>query len=88
MNRPQVVGQPTSQQQLQRGINILADLLAPTLGPNGGHIVSEIDRAEKYELLTDSSVALRRILSLGTPQLDVGAMTMRSMVWRVGPACR
>ncbi len=84
MNRSQVVGQPTSQQHLQCGINILANLLAPTLGPTGGHIISETERKDKYEMLTDSSVALRRILSLGTPQLDIGAMSVRSMVWRVG----
>lgn len=84
MNRPQVVGQPTTSKQIQRGINRVVDLLAPTLGPTGGNIVSQTDRSERYELLTDSSVALRRVISLGSPQLDIGAMTVRSMVWRVG----
>ncbi|MEZ4612512.1 MAG: hypothetical protein R2838_20100, partial [Caldilineaceae bacterium] len=84
MNRPQVVGQPTTYKQIQRGINVVVDLLAPTLGPTGGNIVSQTDRSERYELLTDSAVALRRVISLGSPQLDIGAMTVRSMVWRVG----
>ena len=73
MNRPQVVGQPTTYKQIQRGINVVVDLLAPTLGPTGGNIVSQTDRSERYELLTDSAVALRRVISLGSPQLDIGA---------------
>ena len=62
----------------------MADLLAPTLGPTGGYVVSESERSSKYEYLSDSSVVVRRILSLGSPQLDVGAMVIRNIVWRIG----
>ena len=84
MNRPQVIGPPRSHEQFSRGFNIIADLLATTLGPSGGNIVSESERSTKYEYLNDSSVAVRRILSLGTPQLDIGAMAMRNLVWNIG----
>ena len=63
---------------------MMADLLAPTLGPTGGHVVSQTDRSDQFEVLNDSAVTLRRVLSLGRPELDVGAMAMRSMVWRMG----
>jgi chaperonin GroEL len=84
MNRPQVIGQPTSQEHFASGLNIIADLLAPTLGPTGGFVVSETERSTKYEYLSDSSVAVRRIISLGDPKLDVGAMAMRNIIWRIG----
>lgn len=66
------------------GINIMADLLAPTLGPNGGTVASEASSGNRVELLDDASTIVRRIISLGDPRTDVGAMVMRSLVWRVG----
>ena len=84
MNRPQVIGQPTSQEHFAEGLNIIANLLAPTLGPTGGYVVSETERSTKYEYLSDSSVAVRRIISMGHPQLDIGAMVMRNIIWRIG----
>ncbi len=81
---PQVVGQPTAQKQLSAGINALADLLAPTLGPIGGHVASGPDAGHRVELLDDAGTIVRRIISLGDAQKDVGAMMMRSLIWRVG----
>lgn len=83
MNRPQVVGQPTTSKHFKKGINTIADLLAPTLGPTGGHIASQRDSGQKVELLDDAATIVRRILSLGSAQDDIGAMTMRSLIWRV-----
>ncbi len=84
MPQPQVVTQPTSRELFGRGFNLLADLLAPTLGPTGGHVVAATDRSEKFELLDDAATTVRRLYSLGRRDLDIGAMTMRGMVWRVG----
>lgn len=83
MPKPKVIGQPTSAQHLTLGINALADLLAPTLGPVGGVVANQRDFKRSAELLDDSATAVRRILNLGDPRADVGAMLMRSMVWRV-----
>ena len=61
----------------------MADLLAPTLGPTGGHIASQRDSGQKVELLDNSATVTRRILSFGSPQQDIGAMVMRNLIWRV-----
>lgn len=82
--RPKVVGQPHSQQQIATGINAIADVLAPTLGPIGGHVASGPDAGSRVELIDDAATIVRRIISLGDAQKDVGAMVMRSLVWRVG----
>ena len=83
MPKPKVVEQPNTTKHLTKGINALADLLAPTLGPIGGVVANQRDFQRKPELLDDSATAVRRILNLGDPRADVGAMMMRSMVWRV-----
>lgn len=83
MNRPQVVNQPTTSQHLAYGINQIADLLAPTLGPRGGVVAHRVD-TRRTELLDDSSTVVRRIISLGSAQRDIGAMVMRNLIWRVG----
>lgn len=83
MPKPKVVEQPNTTKHLTKGINALADLLAPTLGPVGGVVANQRDFQRKPELLDDSATAVRRILNMGDPRADVGAMMMRSMVWRV-----
>ena len=83
MPRPQVVGQPTSTKHFMAGINALADLLGATLGPVGGPVANQRDWQGKPELLDDSATTVRRILGLADPRADVGAMLIRSTVWRV-----
>lgn len=84
MNRPQVVGQPSTSQQFKTGIDAIADLLVPTLGPTGGHVASmRTSSANPVELLDDAATIVRRILSFGTPEKDIGAMVMRNLVWRM-----
>ena len=83
MAKPQVVGQPKTTQHFTLGINAMADLLAPTIGPIGGVVANERAANRRPELLDDSATAMRRILNLGDPRMDVGAMLMRSTVWRV-----
>ena len=83
MPKPQVIGQPTTAKHFSLGINAMADLLAPTLGPVGGVVANERNATSKPEILDDSATSLRRILNMGDPRMDVGAMMMRSTVWRV-----
>lgn len=83
MSRPHVVNQPTTSQHLSYGINLIADLLAPTLGPRGGIVAHRVD-TRRTEMLDDSSTVVRRIIGLGSAQQDIGAMIMRSLIWRVG----
>lgn len=82
-NHPQVVGQPESSKHFQIGVNALADLLAPTLGPLGGIVAGSSNDNKKIELFDDAATVVRRIYSLGNPQADIGAMLMRNLVWRL-----
>lgn len=84
MNRPRVVNQPTTHRDITVGINLIADLLAPTLGPNGGTVASGPSAGNRVEMLDDAATIARRIISLGNQRTDVGAMVMRSLIWRVG----
>jgi chaperonin GroEL len=84
MNRPSVTKQPTTSQHLQQGIDRFAQLLAPTFGPTGGHVAYLDPDKSTPELIDDSATVVRRIISLGDPTLDIGAMIMRNLVWRVG----
>ena len=83
MPKPGVVGPPTTSEHLKVGIDLIADLLAPTLGPVGGLVANQGTDPRPVELLDDSATVVRRILSLGSQQRDVGAMLMRHLVWRV-----
>ena len=81
--RAAVAGTEETHENLSSGINAIADLLAPTLGPVGGRVVNERDGTRGPEFLDDAATAVRRILSLGDPRVDIGAMLMRHIVWRV-----
>lgn len=58
-------------------------MLAATLGPFGGPVMSFDDTRRKVEALDDAATVLRRILGLGSPDLDVGAMLLRGVIWRL-----
>jgi hypothetical protein len=61
-----VVGQPDAHRHFLTGINAVADLLAPTLGPLGGRVAGSSTSTKKYEVWDDAGTALRRLLSLGS----------------------
>ncbi len=82
-SRAAVAGPAETHEHLTQGINLIADLLAPTLGPIAGHIASQRD-TRGPELLDDSGTVVRRILGFGDPRIDIGAMLMRSLVWQTG----
>ena len=80
--RAAVAGPAETHEHLTLGINLIADLLARTLGPIAGHIASQRD-TRGPEMLDDSGTVVRRILGFGDPRIDIGAMLMRSLVWNV-----
>lgn len=84
MPKSRVVLSPDASQHLCKGIDLIADLLAATLGPTSGYVVNE--RAEKRgpEFLDDSGVIVRRIINLPGQEEDIGAMLLRHLVWKVG----
>ena len=83
VTRPGISFQPEARNQFYAGIIALADMLATTLGPNGGPVISYDSTRKKAEALGDTATALRRIISLGRPDLDVGAMLLRGVIWQL-----
>jgi len=83
MPKPAVLPPPEAPARLRRGFATLAELLALTLGPVAGHIVSSAADKPRPELLTDAATVARRFLALPDRGEDVGAMILRNLVWRV-----
>ncbi len=83
-DRPRVVLGNEGPDAMMRGADQLAHLLALTLGPVGGNVVSAKDGgSERYETLTDAATIARRIIALPRATEDTGAMLLRQLVWRV-----
>lgn len=83
IRRPAVIPYPESIQQLQKGFDQLADLLALTLGPTQGVVLSSKEGGARPEVLTDAATIARRFLALPDPRQDVGAMLLRNLVWKM-----
>lgn len=83
MPSPAVLTSPEAFSRLKGGFDTLADLLALTLGPVGGVVLSSNDLRQAPEPLTDAAVIARRLLELPDRGQNVGAMLMRNLVWRV-----
>ncbi len=81
--RATIAGPDQTHKHFKAGIDAIARLLAPTLGPVGGLVINDRDRSLMPEMLDDSATVVRRILSLGDPRIDIGAMLMRNLVWKV-----
>ena len=80
MPRPKVIHQPKTQLALKRGINTLVKAIAPTLGPTPRHSIAQ--NQAKFELLDDGGVIARRIIALPEPDVDVGVMLLRQVLWQ------
>jgi len=83
MKSPSVIAPPESIQQLKLGFDQLAELLASTLGPTQGVVISTTDLKPRPELLTDAATIARRMTELPDPRQNIGAMLLRNMVWRM-----
>jgi len=76
---------PKSRQSLQRGVNTLARLIRPTLGPTARTVlVDRIIRGSRPpEVLDDAGVIARRFLGLDNPFEGAGAMLTRYLAVHV-----
>jgi chaperonin GroEL len=81
--RAQVVSQPQAHRDFLKGIHAMANLLAPTVGPLGGRVAGSVNDNSRHELWEGSGTVVRRVISLGSADADVGAMLVRNMVWRL-----
>ncbi len=84
--RPRLVFQPRTYQGMQRGINLMADAVRPTLGPLPRNVaVDRIVKTESQsfaELLDNGGLIARRILQVPDADADVGLMFMRQLLWQ------
>lgn len=82
--RPSVVFQPN----LIDGINAIANVVKPTLGPFPRYVGLEgTMRDRPPELLDDAGTIGRRIVQIADPTADAGAMMLRHALWRMHEQC-
>ena len=76
--KPAVVMQPRTSKALQKGINLIADAVRPTLGPRPRLVAMErLIRTEAAEILDDGATIARRITGINPRSSDAGAMLIR-----------
>ncbi len=79
-----VVFQPAARRGIQRGINQLAEAVRPTLGPRPRIVAVDRGLGDKApELLDSGGLIARRIVALPNRDDDMGAMLLRSLLWRL-----
>ena len=84
VQRPAVVFQP----DLLAGIDLIADLVKPTLGPLPRFVGVEANfRDRPPEVLDDAATIARRIVQVQDPTIDAGAMMLRHALWRMHEQC-
>jgi len=82
MREPDVLQGLDASARIKRGFDTITELLALTLGPTQGTILSQHETNPQPEMLTDAATIARRILALPDRAEDVGAMLARNLVWR------
>ncbi|MCB0065676.1 MAG: hypothetical protein KDD77_00925, partial [Caldilineaceae bacterium] len=60
VTRPSVAFQPETRNHFYAGIIAVADMLATTLGPTGGPVLSYDTTRKKVEAIDDAATVLRR----------------------------
>ncbi|MFL7870523.1 MAG: TCP-1/cpn60 chaperonin family protein, partial [Anaerolineales bacterium] len=82
-NIPKVILAPQARGILRIGFDKMARVLAFTLGPTHGTVFNSTALKPSPEPITDAATIARRITALPNRGQDVGAMLLRSLVWRV-----
>ncbi len=85
MPKRSVVFQPATHRDLQRGVNVLANAVRPTLGPRPRLVaIDNVDYHSKTPKAFDDGGAIaRHIIQLKDPNADIGAMLVRDLLWRL-----
>lgn len=83
MPTPHVILQPEAAHYLKQGFDQLAELLAITLGPTRGAVLSDSRKSQAPTMLNDAATIARRFVALPDRRQDVGAMMLRQVVWRM-----
>lgn len=83
-----LVFQPETSRGLQRGIDLIANAVRPTLGPVPRMVaVSQALDDKAPEVLDKGGLIARRITDLADPDADMGAMLLRQMLWQLYEDC-
>jgi chaperonin GroEL len=81
---PLVVRQPRTYREVQRGFNLIANAMRPTLGPLPRLVLMEkLRRDFAPEFLDDGAAVARRIVQIEPRSQDVGAMLVRHAAWQM-----
>lgn len=82
--RPGLTFQPNTYQWIVSGINDVVNAVKPTLGPSP-HLVAveQPNRNNQPELLDNGALIARRITQLSDVKMDMGAMLVRHMLWKL-----
>ena len=82
--KPTVTFQPQTYQDIQKGVNRLANAIRPTLGPLARNVLMErLERQDLPEFLDDGATIARRIIEIQPRGQDVGAMLLRHALWNM-----
>lgn len=85
--RPGIRFAPRALHDLKSGIDQLADLVRPTLGPTPRCVaVAKTSTNQPPEILDNGATILRRTIQISDPYADMGAMLLRHTVWQVHSA--
>src|SRR6202011_1060033 len=79
-----ILGGDSARAALLRGIDLMADLLRPTLGPLPRTVaITRLVGNEPPEMLDSGATIARRTIQLADPFEDMGGMLVRHLAWRV-----
>jgi chaperonin GroEL len=80
-----ILAGPAAQTALVKGVDRMASLLRPTLGPLPRTVAMTrlTGGTEGPEILDDAAVIARKTFRVGDPFENMGAMVVRHLVWRV-----
>ncbi len=91
MPNPELLLGDTAREHLKQGFDILARLLAITLGPTPRTILTTSYQRALPEALEDAATIARRMVGLPNRAQSAGALLLRHLVWRqsqrVGDGC-
>ena len=82
--KPRVVFNPVAYRGFQRGVNLIANAVRPTLGPLPRKVaVARTALSLPPEMLDNGALIARRIQELPRRNEDMGAMFLRHVLWRL-----
>jgi chaperonin GroEL len=84
LRKPKVVFNPAAYRGFQRGVNLIADAVRPTVGPVPRKVaVARSAFSLPPEILDNGALIARRIEELPDRDQDMGAMFVRHVLWRL-----